>query len=221
MLKFSFGNRKLHELADMLSLPRKAVASFDLPAGYTCPMASLCKSYAHKVTGKITDGKDMKFRCYAASGEAVFTSVRKSRWHNFDTLNGKSIFEMTCEILSSLPKGIKIIRIHSSGDFFSRDYFMAWLAVAELHPEITFFGYTKVLEYVQYSKPDNFHLVYSYGGKQDDKVTNEPVAYVVTSLDERNVPIACQSKPADDYYYVVQGKSFGILLHGTQPAKAV
>lgn len=222
MLKFSFDNRKMHELANMLGIGRKAVASFDLPAGYTCPMANLCKAYAHKMTGKITDGKDMKFRCYAASGEAMFPSVRKARWHNFDELRGKSVSEMVALIESSLPKNLKVLRIHSSGDFFSRDYFMAWMIVSENHPEITFFGYTKVLEYVDESAYSNLHLVYSHGGKQDDMVTNQPVAYVVmTEKDavEKGLPLACKENPADDYVYVVSQQSFAIALHGTQPAK--
>lgn len=220
MLKLSFRNSKLRKLEEYLHLPKKAVGSFDLPAGYTCPMARECRSYSNRVTGKITDGKEMIFRCYAASTEAAFTNARKLRWHNFDSLRGLSTDEMVALINSSVPNTVKVLRIHSSGDFFSHEYFMAWVRIAELRPEITFFGYSKVLDCVNAVKPKNFHLVYSFGGALDMHITNEPVVRVVKSVDEAgSLPVVCQSNPADDYEFIVAGKSFAILIHGVQPAK--
>jgi hypothetical protein len=221
MLKFSFGNRKMHELAKHLGMNKNQVCTFDLPAGYTCPCANLCKSYANKITGKITDGKDMVFRCYAASGEAVYTNVRKLRWHNFDELQASS--DMVSLIEESLPNKMKVIRIHSSGDFYSLDYFKAWYQVACNHPEITFFGYTKVLPYVQALKPDNFRLIYSMGGVMDAQVTDEPTAKIVKTLfdaETENLPVACVKNPSDDFDLIMRGISFALVLHGTQPAKA-
>ncbi len=220
MLKFSTGNSKIHKLALELGLSKKQIVCFDLPAGYTCPMANLCQAFANRETGKITDGKEMKFRCYAASSESAFTPVRNLRWHNFDAL--RNCKNMVTEIENSLPVGVKVIRIHSSGDFFSKDYFNAWLTVAENHPEIIFFGYTKILEYVKIAKPENFKLVYSFGGKQDSMVTDEIVAYVVnTKMDaiKRNLAVSCDENPADDFHYIMKGQSFALVLHGTQPAK--
>lgn len=223
-LTFSKGNRKLNELAKDLGLAKSQVVSFDLPAGHTCPMASECLSKSDKVTGKITDGKSMKFRCYAASSEAAFTSVRKAHWQNFDAVQGLSTDEIADLILSELPKGVRIVRIHASGDFFSKRYFQAWVRVAFYRPDVTFFGYTKVLEYVKAGKPGNFKLVYSYGGKQDNLLTDEPTCFVVTNVEQailKGVEIACpDSKSANDFQYVVGGKSFALLIHGTQPAKS-
>lgn len=220
MLKLSFNNSKLRKLQEYLHLPKRSVGSFDLPAGYTCPMARECKSYSNRVTGKITDGKEMVFRCYAASTEAVFTQTRELRWHNFDLLHGLNTEEMATTINSSIPNNVKVLRVHSSGDFFSHEYFMAWVRVAEMRPEITFFGYSKVLDCVNAVKPKNFHLVYSFGGASDMQITNEPVVRVVKSIDDaRSLPVVCQSNPADDYEFIVSGKSFAILIHGVQPAK--
>lgn len=219
-LKFSFHNSKIHKLANYLGLSVKSVVSFDLPAGHTCPMADKCKATADKITGKITDSKGMQFRCYAASNEAVFSSTRKNRWHNFDEL--KNAVSMDVLIENSLPAGVKVVRIHSSGDFFNKKYFDAWCKVASNHPEINFFGYTKILPYVNAVKPANFKLVYSYGGILDSKVTNEPVAYVVNTIQDavnKGLPVSCQSNPSDDYDFVMSGKSFALVLHGTQPKK--
>lgn len=218
MLKFSFHNSKLNALASAKNLPKKAVVSFDLPAGHTCPAASLCRSMADRVTGKITDGDQMQFRCYAASGEAVFTNTRKLRWNNFDQLNGLNTDQMVDLILASIPAGVKIIRIHSSGDFFNKAYFMAWVKVAQIRDDIVFFGYTKILPFVDYPKSDNFYLVYSFGGKMDSQLTDQPVCRVITDRSQA-VNIACETDPADDYDFIVNRQSFAILLHGTQPAK--
>lgn len=219
MLKLSFGNSKIKKLAVYLGLAKNQVASFDLPAGYTCPAARACRSYANRKTGKITDGKGAEFRCYAASSEAVFKSARDNRWHNFEALRVAGA-DMVSLILRSIPDTVKVLRIHSSGDFFTRAYFDAWVAVARALPDVKFFGYTKILPYVKADKPDNFTLVYSFGGTMDALVTDEPVAYVVNTVDDgiaRGLPVSCQDNPVDDYDYVTAGKSFALALHGTQP----
>jgi hypothetical protein len=180
----------------------------------------LCQSYANRDTGKITDGKNMVFRCYASSSESAFPATRRLRWYNFDLLAKMSFADMIAEIELSLPIGIKVIRIHSSGDYFSKNYFSAWYTVSRIHPEITFFGYTKILEYTHYNT-DNFKVVYSVGGKHDGELTNEPCIRVVENKEiayNLGLPVACDIHPADDYDFIMSGQSFAIALHGTQPA---
>lgn len=221
-LTYSIGNEKLLVMAKSLGLKSNQVTSFDLPAGHTCPAADMCKSFANRETGKITDGDNCKFRCYASSMEARYTATRKAHWRNYDALRKLSLEKMVELILSSIPRTVKIVRIHASGDFFSKRYFQAWVKVAELCPDVTFFGYTKILPYVNADKPDNFRLIYSFGGKMDSKVTCEPVAYVVKNVAEaieRGLHPACIDNPADDFEMIMQGRTFALCLHGTQPAK--
>lgn len=223
MLTFSFHNQKINELACHLGLRKNQVVAFDLPAGYTCPMANLCRTYANRHTGKLTAGKNSKFRCYAASVEGRYPTVRRMRWNNFEQLKGLSLRDTIALIDESLPVDLGAVRIHSSGDFFSERYFRAWYEVAYKHPDIVFFGYTKILDYVRFALNmdlHNFKLVYSHGGKHDDFITNEPVAYVVNGVLEANkigVPISCADSPADDYDYILAGESFALNLHGNQP----
>jgi hypothetical protein len=221
MLKFSFGNSKLIELSEHLGLAKKQVVGFDLPAGYTCKCAKLCKSFSNRKTGKITDGQGMQFRCYAASTEAAFTAARNAHWHNFDELHGANFADMVKTIDASLPEGVKVVRIHASGDYFCKEYFQAWIKIAQIHPEIIFFGYTKILNYVniaRYLGLPNFKLQYSFGGTMDELVTDEPTTKVIpTVADAEGLPVACQINPADDFDYIMAGVSFAIALHGTQP----
>lgn len=221
-LHFSIHNQKINKLAKSLGLKNNQVVAFDLPAGHTCPAADLCQSFSNRENGKITDGKNCKFRCYAVSTESAFSSTRKSRWNNYDALRKLTSEKMVDLILSELPKDVKVVRVHSAGDYFAKRYFQAWVKVAELRPDVKFFGYTKILNYVNADKPLNFHLVYSFGGKMDSKKTCEPTCYVVKDIaeaNERGLVPACITDPADDYNFIMEGKTFALCLHGTQPAK--
>ena len=68
-LKFQKGNAKLD----------KKIYTFSLPAGHSCPYAYECKASADPITGKITDGANQTFRCFAASQEALYRTTRDAR----------------------------------------------------------------------------------------------------------------------------------------------
>lgn len=219
MLKFSYRNKKIKLLAERLGYSNRQVVAFDLPAGYTCPMADKCKAYANRITGKIIDGENMVFRCYAASGESLFKNTRFARWHNYELLRCNED-NMHNIIAQSLPKDVKVVRVHSSGDFFSYDYFQAWCTVAKNNPDVIFFGYTKILPYVTANKPDNFKLVYSYGGKLDQFVTdNVPTCYVIGNEKDSVYPVACEIDKTDDFDFIMKQVSFSLVVHGVQPSK--
>ena len=164
LLKFGFENAKL-----------KGIWHFSLPSGWTCPAATICMTRADKTTGKISDGKDQEYRCYAAMDEARYPTVRKARWHNFDLLKNLTKDEMVELISDSLPAGLRrggLLRVHIGGDFFKADYFQAWKEVAEKFPKITFYAYTKSIHiWEKFIKviPDNFILTASVGGKFEEK----------------------------------------------------
>ena len=77
LLRFQFGNAKLSKL----------VAHISLPAGFTCPGAKECLTYANRKTRKLKDGPDTEFRCYAAGMEARYPAYHDIVWHNFDLIN--------------------------------------------------------------------------------------------------------------------------------------
>ena len=210
-LKFARGNAKL----------KRDTAIFSLPAGHTCPAAMLCQSRADRITGKLTDGAKTVFRCYAATGENLFRNVRLSRWRNFDALKGLDRVAMARLINRSLPrKGVKLCRIHASGDFFNQAYFDAWLFVARANPSIVFYAYTKALPFwiKRIDKiPSNFKLVASRGGRYDN---------LIEAHNLRNVRVVCSEAEAiqldllidhDDCLAWKGDNNFALLLHGTQP----
>ena len=205
-LSFGRGNAKLGE----------NIYTFSLPAGYTCPGASLCQAFANKDTGRITDGKNMQFRCFAASQEALRTNVRASRWRNFDLLKGLSMPKMFNLINDSLPADAEIVRIHVSGDYFSAEYLQAWLFVARMHPDVLFYSYTKSVHFIPSDIPENFRLTFSEGGKYDDLIGDRKRAKVI--FDPLQAQILGIDIDHDDSHAYGGNDSFALLIHGTQPA---
>lgn len=225
LLKFQKGNAKLD----------KVVYTFSLPSGFTCPQALECLSKADKQTGKITDGKSTAFRCFSASQEALYKNVRASRWYNFDVLknalneyrslpdNGSTTDKrraMAWVIQKSLPKKAKIVRIHVAGDFFSQDYFDAWVAVARENPGTLFYAYTKSLSYWinrKDSLPDNFVLTASYGGRQDELISLHSLRSAVVVYSEKEASDKGLEIDHDDSHAMQRGGNFALLIHGVQP----
>ena len=219
LLKFTKGNAKLS----------KTTLIFDVPSGFTCKFAVDCFTKVDRITGKITDGKNAKFRCYAATTENFWKRVRAMRWHNFDLLKKcKEVFQFEHLILTSLTQNKKFniskvthVRVHSAGDFYTKNYFLAWMRVARIFPTIVFYAYTKSIPFWIENKeqiPENFILTASFGGKFDNLILENnlkscSVAFSEEHAKEMNLPI-----DHEDTYPQIPNQSFCILLHGTQPA---
>mgnify|MGYP000371503187 CR=1 FL=1 len=206
---------------------------FSLPAGNTCPFANVCKSFVKKDRSKfkssgmkIMDTGDI--RCYAASTELIYPNVQNSRWRNFDLLQKfkgdvKGMAELIEKSLEYAGKNFSLFRIHESGDFFSQEYFDAWLEVAKNNPNIKFYTYTKALPYwvARLGQiPPNLKLIASKGGKYDHLIDKYNLRYsqIVTSPEEAKelkLPI-----DVDDSLAYNSDKNFALLLHGKQPKKS-
>lgn len=216
-LRFTESNSKLEKLARHEGLHLNEVVQFDLPAAYTCPKARECKCMFNPMTGTLVQGKDMRFECYAAKAERQYANVALTRWCNYLLLKQCGSVEKMAEfILQCLPKKVKIVRLHSSGDLFTVEYFKAWCLVAKARPEITVFGYTKVMAYVIAEKPENFRLQFSLGSDDDDEVDqNTPVCHVVPDHASADYPVVCATRADDhsDYGMIMSSKSFCLIVH--------
>jgi len=220
MLKFQKAtSAKVKRIKEWYGKPVNVYA-FSLPAGYSCPQALICKSYANKETGKITDGKQTTIRCYAASDEAKSPNARKARWYNFDILKGLDFEGIYNELFDSFPSDAGIVRIHVGGDFFNQKYFNAWVYLAMNKPDVTFYAYTKSLPYwvdTPFSIPENFKLIASRGGRADKLINqyNLREAVIVMSLEEADM----EGLDIDHTEQIaIEGDdNFALLIHGTQP----
>mgnify|MGYP003137976496 CR=1 FL=1 len=215
LLKVSYTNGKLS--------PRNI---FDIPAGKTCPAAKYCKAAAIRVNGKATvvDGPDTIFRCYAASQEARLPNVYDKRAYNFKLLLDSIDKGTTTELIeNSISKNLLLTRVHSSGDFFCKEYLDAWLEVAANNPRNIFYAYSKTLNlFLNKSLPDNFYLTASYGGLYDPLIEEghfSRVAYVYNTVEE--AAANGHEIDHDDSHCYESNKPFGLLVHNTQPKGSI
>jgi len=228
LLKFGEPNAKLKALTKKLKLKLK---TFSLPSGWTCPGAKDCLSKADRATGKIKDGKDTEFRCFQASAEAVYPSLRNAVWHNFDLIKAtmtdawrykkdkvQGVADLICE---SLPKKYDILRVHVGGDYFSKEYLEAWIEVAKRNPEKIFYSYSKSLHFFkQFALPENLVLTASRGGKYDNLIEEHAFKEAVVVYSEAEAKEKGLEIDHDDSHALGK-KSFALLLHGTQPKGSI
>lgn len=145
------------------TLPAHWVDTIDGKKFNTCPNAGICAAF-----------------CYAKSGTYQFSNVKRSHALKLDmVLNHRSewIAAMKQEISKTKYVG-KFIRIHDAGDFFDQQYALDWLSIARCFPSTTFYTYTKeVMLFKRLTMsgaiPDNFTIIYSYGGKQDHLIDRD------------------------------------------------
>ena len=58
---------------------------------------------------------------------------------------------------------IDLVRLHTEGDFFSREYVLQWFEVMKNNPSVKFYSYTKQFEYFEgLELPQNFTLQLSF-----------------------------------------------------------
>ena len=226
-LTFSQANAKLIAMAKRLA---KRIKAFTLPSGWTCPAAKDCLSKADRETGKITDGPETEFRCFAASSESQYKNTRAMVWRNFEAIKSAlkqdklAGFENNPHtlnvIMKNLPKNFDILRVHVGGDFFSQRYFDAWMEIARRMPEKHFYAYTKSLNFWVKRLdeiPANFSLTASYGGKHDAMIVEHGLKYAEVVYSDEQADAMGLEIDHDDHHAAFGKKNFALLIHGTQP----
>tara|TARA_R110000824_G_scaffold71096_2_gene182220 strand:- start:4244 stop:5017 length:774 start_codon:yes stop_codon:yes gene_type:complete len=226
--------KKLLENPDMQKWNWGEWRSLDILSGYSCPMAKLCHSkaaeYYNEKTGKFTrkiqDGKHTEFRCFSASQETRLAGVYNRRKQNFDLLKKYERDEnaITDILLNSWENRCSIMRPHVAGDYFSREYMLAWFNVAIEKPETLFYSYTKSLHWLieEYDKkPDNFIFTASRGGFLDHYIGKYDLREAVVVYSEKQASELGLEIDHDDSHAAnpkIKDQSFALLIHGTQPA---
>jgi hypothetical protein len=144
-------NSKLKKTSKLLG---KKVFNFGIPAyksasgKLTCPMALEC----------------VKF-CYAKKGAYIWSNVKPAFEKRYElTKTDEFISKMNAEIKK---KKADFVRIHDSGDYYSKAYLDKWLKIAIHNPNVKFYSYTNMVAMFKNTiLPDNFDVIYSNSGKQ-------------------------------------------------------
>lgn len=227
---FSPANTKLKKLYEFKPLApylnKRKVYSFDLLSGWCCPYAKDCKSKVVETDEglRVQDGPHTQFRCYSASQEAIYRNAYNKRKANWDAIRGLATGKIVKLIESVMPKNLGVCRIHAAGDFINQRYFFAWCKIAERHPDILFYAYTKCLPYwVAYgvdSVPLNMVLTASCGGRADSMIDEHDLRSVKVVYSESEAKRLGLELDNDDSHASDPNKQyedFALLIHGIQP----
>ena len=213
---------------------------FSLPAGYTCPFATVCKNFPAKWEGPIKGGKfkrpaswdknikpgpQAEIMCYAARAQGQYPGANVQAFKNLDLLKKmKTKEKMANLIIKSMEyhglANTDILRIHEAGDFFSQDYLDAWIEVAKRMPQTLFYAYTVSLPYYMARKdslPKNFKIIASMDKHNEKFILDNGLRYsrVVGSEEEARelgLPI-----DVDDSIAWGSDDNFALVIHGSQP----
>ena len=144
-------NSKLKRTSKELDLK---VFNFGIPAHksasgkLTCPFADEC----------------VKF-CYAKKGAYIWSNVQPAFEKRYQlSKTDKFIQAMSDEIIKKKPD---YIRVHDSGDYYSKAYLNKWLAIAAIHTDVRFYSYTNCVQMLKdVDLPNNYDIIFSDSGKQ-------------------------------------------------------
>ena len=228
VLGFSKGNAKLEW------------PYFSLPAGYTCPFATVCKNFPAKWEGPIKGGKWKKpasweknvkpgpqaeIMCYAARAQGQYPGANVQAFKNLDLLKRmKTKEKMSNLIIKSIEyhglANTDILRIHEAGDFFSQDYFDAWIEVAKKMPQTLFYAYTVSLPYYMTRKnslPKNFKVIASMDKHNEKFIMDNGLRYSRVVGTEEEARVLGLPIDVDDSIAWSSDDSFALVIHGSQP----
>lgn len=183
--------------------------SFGIPAVKTCPNADSCKS-----------------GCYATQGAYTFKYSRVARDNRLsDTRSDMFPILMGEDIVKAIKnaKDRKVyIRVHDSGDFYSPRYQLAWYHIARAFPNVIFYAYTKQIAQsiaLSSKQPENFQLIYSYGGKQDHAIQDtDRHARVFESVEDLS-RAGYINASKDDLLALTENPKVGLVYHGIKSYK--
>lgn len=131
-------------------LKKQNIASFDLPQGHTCPFAGEC----------------LKF-CYAGKGFYKMPSVKNKYSNNYEASLKDDFVNIANQSIKALPN-IRFYRVHSSGDYYNKEYINKWLEIAKANPTKIFYSYTKsIILFKGLELPENLIIIQSEGTKKD------------------------------------------------------
>lgn len=171
----------------------------------TCPSAGECASF-----------------CYASQGTYVFSCSMIAHARNLQYyLDHTDAFK--AQIIQEISKirTLTAFRIHDSGDFFSKEYALAWFEIIKALPKVQFYAYTKqVLMFKrligQGLMPSNLSVIYSFGGKADHLIDDalDRHSKVFASHEEMEAAGYSDTTDTDDNAADPSKRCIGLVYHG-------
>ena len=148
-------NGKLKKTSKLMGVK---VVNFGLPA---------YKSITGRVICPMADGC-IKF-CYARKGAYIWGNVKPAFEKRYElSKTDDFISAIHAEIQRKKPK---FVRVHDSGDYYSREYLAKWFQIAKQNPQVNFYSYTNMIDMIKKADiPSNYDFIFSNSGKQVDLI---------------------------------------------------
>ena len=184
------------------------VVGWGIPADYdfaidgrnfnTCPAALACRGV-----------------CYAKQGAYLWASTVAARKRALDQTISPTFVDDAIEDLSRM-RGVGVVRIHDSGDFYSQEYLDKWGAIAAAYPSIIFYAYTKSLDLDFTHIPSNLRITQSMGGKHDDLVQLGKPHSRIFATDEARIAAGYVDGNESDAPAIKGLVQIGLTYHGNK-----
>jgi hypothetical protein len=165
----------------------------------TCPMADAC----------------VKF-CYAKKGAYIWSNVQPAFEARYQlSKTDKFVDAVNDEIRRKKPD---YVRVHDSGDYYSRAYLNKWIAVAIHNPNVRFYSYTNMIDLIKKTDlPDNYDIIFSDSGKQKHLIdeTNDRHTKIFASSSDLNTAGYVDSSDYDlnATKWYSKSKKVGLIFH--------
>lgn len=158
--------------------------------------------------------KDCIALCYARQGTYNFKGVKNAYENRLGiTLQDNFSYLMINEIKD---KKAKVIRIHDSGDFYSREYLHKWVKVINALPDVNFYAYTKSYDLFDNLKlPDNFIVIFSKGSSLELDLKNRH-AIVFDSKESLLEAGYADASEDDTEAWSNSSNKIGLIYHGNK-----
>jgi hypothetical protein len=195
-----FKTHKISVSTGNSKLAQDGIACFDIPQAVTCRGAGSCLGF-----------------CYASIGNYTYRVKQQNMLNNFYTSQTPEVFkELVSKSFEKLPRYIKTIRLHSSGDFYNQEYLDTWVEIMEAHPQFRFYAYTKSLDldWTEALKLKNFFRVQSIGGLFDHLIDMELAHSRIFPDQESLLAAGYLDASESDLPAAAGGIKIGLVVHG-------
>jgi len=172
------------------------VFNFGIPAQNTCLWADKCKKY-----------------CYASKGAYRWSNVKSAYQRRLDATKRDNFPQVM--IAEITKRKADVIRIHDSGDFYSREYLHKWCKVMNSMPNVKFYAYSKSLPLLVGEKlPVNFTLIKSEGGKRDDLIDASVDRHArIFKTEAELIASGYANASENDLIAIGTNKNIGLIAH--------
>lgn len=188
--------------------------NWGIPAFRSKNGTATCPNARHCVAG-----------CYAKSGAYLWSNVAQAYENRLSLSRGKGFEQVIMyhidKLLSKHKDGLILIRVHDSGDFYSPAYQKAWYNIALQYSgqhRVKFYAYTKMVSQSEsIPKPDNFELIYSLGGSEDNIIDRTNMRHSRVFDNETELEQAGYVNAShDDNLALGLNPKIGLVYHGAK-----